>query len=140
VAFNATASTRPLFGPYSILGNEVGFRPTEGLGLQQGDVDLTKRTWLIERNLEKDGSIRPTKTYESRTAGAIPMLVSQQLGHRDMTTTLRCYGEFIPKEGDSGPTPGSARFWNRRPHPRFTIQKSESRLARVYIGMPNLPT
>jgi hypothetical protein len=64
---NTTAFTRPLFGPYFILGNEVGSRPTEGLAIRPGDVDLAGRTLRIERNLEKDGTPRPTKTYETRT-------------------------------------------------------------------------
>jgi len=35
------------------------------------------------------------------SAGALPMWVSQQLGHRDLTTTLRYYGRFIPKKGET---------------------------------------
>ena len=35
------------------------------------------------------------------SAGALPMWVSHQLGHRDLTTTLRYYGEFIPKQGET---------------------------------------
>jgi len=178
-AFNATAFTRPLLGPYFILGNEAGFRPTEGLALRPGDVDLRGRTLRIERNLEKDGTPRPTKTYETRTvelstlavtilrhhlewlraeaerrkwgeplwlfpsaknapldysrmadeyrattkaaglvgftpysmrhtyaalrlsAGAPPKWVSEQLGHGDLTTTLRFYDEWVPRKGET---------------------------------------
>jgi integrase len=179
--FNATAFLRPLLGPYFILGTETGYRPTEGLALTPGDVDLAGRTLRIERNLEKDGTPRPTKTYETRTvelstlavtvlrhhlawltaeaerrkwpeslwlfpsaqntpldysrmaddyratlkaaglaglcftpytmrhtfaalrlsAGAPPKWVSGQLGHRNLTTTLRFYDEWIPKKGET---------------------------------------
>jgi integrase len=33
------------------------------------------------------------------SAGAPPEWVSEQLGHKDLTTTLRFYDEWVPKEG-----------------------------------------
>ena len=202
--FNATAFKVPLLGPYFILGTETGFRPSEGLALQPGDVDLAKRILRIERSLEKDGSIRPTKTYETRvielstlavtilrhhlawlraeserrgwtdgpkwlfpsqqntaldysrmadefratakaadligfvpysmrhtfaalrlSSGALPMWVSQQLGHQDLTTTLRYYGEFVPKEGQTWADILEAKILE--PAPLIAIPKPETR-------------
>jgi integrase len=46
-------------------------------------------------------SMRHTFAALRLPAGALPMWVSQQLGHRDLTTTLRYYGESIPKRGET---------------------------------------
>lgn len=44
----------------------TGLRPSEALALQPGDLDLSRRRLRVERALDDDGSVKPTKTDETR--------------------------------------------------------------------------
>lgn len=46
---------------------KTGARPNEALALWPDDIDFKEQTVRIERGLDLDRSIRPTKTYETRT-------------------------------------------------------------------------
>ena len=45
----------------------TGLRPSEALALQPGDVDMLERTLHVDRALDADGSVKPTKMDETRT-------------------------------------------------------------------------
>ncbi len=60
---------------------KTGARPNEALALRPGDLDLKEKTVRIERGLDVDRSIRPTKTYETRTVDLTP----------ELTATLKRY-------------------------------------------------
>ena len=45
----------------------AGLRPGEAYTLAPGDLDLVERTVRVERALDLDGTVKPTKTYETRT-------------------------------------------------------------------------
>jgi hypothetical protein len=74
------------------------------------------------------------------------MWVSQQLGHRDLTTTLRYYGEFIPKKGETwadilereilGPTPQRVKImcYLQCPTCRLTAGVSRHRMPLSLAG------
>jgi integrase len=44
----------------------TGLRPSEALALRPGDLDLPRRRLRVERALDYDGSVKPTKTEETR--------------------------------------------------------------------------
>jgi integrase len=63
----------------------TGLRPSEALALQLGDLDLPRQRMRIERALDLDGSIKPTKTGDTRTVDLSEALAAQL---RDYMTWL----------------------------------------------------
>jgi integrase len=67
----AAGAARPLYETLA----KAGLRPSEAFALRVTDLDLDKRTLLVERSLELDGTERPTKTYQTRIVRLTASLV-----------------------------------------------------------------
>ncbi len=55
---------------------KTGTRPNEALALTPDDVSLVDGTLCVERALDLDRTVRPTKTYEARTVDLTPELLA----------------------------------------------------------------
>jgi len=53
-----------------------GLRPGETFALRPEDIDFRDKTLRVERALEKDRTVRPTKTYETRIVDLTPELAA----------------------------------------------------------------
>jgi len=59
----------------------TGLRPSEALALQPGDLDLSRRRLKVERALDYDGGVKPTKTDETRTVDLSDPLADSLRGY-----------------------------------------------------------
>lgn len=55
---------------------KTGTRPNEALALAPEDINFMDETLQVERALDLDRTVRPTKTYEARTVDLTPELVA----------------------------------------------------------------
>lgn len=68
------AAAGPEEALYAMMGR-AGLRPGEALALHVADLDLDGRTVLVQRTLDLDGSVKPTKTGTVRTVQLSAALV-----------------------------------------------------------------
>ena len=60
---------------------KAGLRPGEGFALKPTDVDFKNLTVLVERSATDDGSVKDTKTHETRTVDLTPDLAATLKRH-----------------------------------------------------------
>jgi integrase len=60
---------------------KAGLRPGEGFALKVGDVDSKNLTVRVERSATDDGSVKDTKTHETRTVDLTPDLAATLKRH-----------------------------------------------------------
>ncbi len=70
----AARSARPYAALFETMG-KAGLRPGEALALGLDDLDLEQRTLLVERALDHDGTVKSTKTAETRIVRLTASLV-----------------------------------------------------------------
>jgi integrase len=95
--FLATAAQKePECHPYWMLLALGGLRPSEGLGLQWGNLDVVGREIHVERTIQKDGSPKLPKDGEPRTvdmhAALIPVIRRLERGRKE--ALLRAGGSW----------------------------------------------
>ncbi|MBI3806770.1 MAG: site-specific integrase [Nitrospirae bacterium] len=76
----------------------TGLRPSEALALRPGDLDLSRKRLRVERALDADGSVKPTKTEETREVDLSDPL----------TASLKEYGTWLTVEAMAH---GRAPLW-----------------------------